>query len=158
MRPDVFLRSSQGLEVGWRLPRHLQRAQGQLRPPLADRQGPHEGYETKFQRDTSSGRPPARITGQLKHEGILTHLFADQIEDLSHRLSDLGHPMVDAVGRHAPRLTTPRAHRASPPTPYPRANRPSGCSPAEISIERATNSDLELSIAIPAMVRSRRTC
>ncbi|WP_297341285.1 hypothetical protein, partial [Pseudophaeobacter sp.] len=40
-------------------------------------------------------------------EGIVVHLIADHIEDLSHRLSELGHPLDDAVG-----ITQPQADGA----------------------------------------------
>ena len=38
-----------------------------------------------------------RVTGRLKREGILVHLIAEQIEDLSRGLSDLGYPLDDAI-------------------------------------------------------------
>ncbi|MDN5788398.1 error-prone DNA polymerase, partial [Pseudorhodobacter sp.] len=53
-------------------------------------------YE-RFRRIVMGGRL-LRITGRLQREGIVVHLIADQIEDLSGRLSDLGHPLDDAVG------------------------------------------------------------
>ena len=53
-----------------------------------------------------------RVTGRLEREGIVVHLIADQIEDLSHRLSDLGHPLDDAVGITQPQADdAPRTYR-----------------------------------------------
>lgn len=51
-----------------------------------------------------------RITGELQKEGIVTHIIAQKIEDLSPALSVLGHPMDDQVG-----LTIPQADEAPRP-------------------------------------------
>ncbi|WP_395543479.1 error-prone DNA polymerase [Neotabrizicola sp. sgz301269] len=51
----------------------------------------------RFRRIVMDGRL-LRVTGRLEREGIVVHLIADQIEDLSHRLSDLGHPLDNLLG------------------------------------------------------------
>ncbi|PCD78136.1 error-prone DNA polymerase [Pseudothioclava arenosa] len=72
-------------------------------------------YE-RFRRAVMGGRL-LRVTGRLEREGIVVHLIADRIEDLSHRLSDLGHPMPEMIG-----LTHPQADDA--PRPRPTARHP----------------------------------
>ncbi len=89
----------------------------------------------RFRRIVMGGRL-LRVTGRLEREGIVVHLIADHIEDLSHRLSDLGHPLDDAVGITQP----PQADDAPPecatkPQPATRANRPNACFQAAIFIE-----------------------
>ncbi|MDD8022513.1 MAG: error-prone DNA polymerase [Paracoccaceae bacterium] len=75
-------------------------------------------YE-RFRRAVMGGRL-LRVTGRLEREGIVVHLIADQIEDLSHRLSDLGHPMPESIG-----VTQPQADDAPrPPRHPPRARHP----------------------------------
>jgi error-prone DNA polymerase len=74
-------------------------------------------YE-RFRRIVMGGRL-LRVTGYLQREGIVVHLIAQQIEDLSARLSDLGHPMESAVGQ-----TTPQTDNAPRPLPAPRAMHP----------------------------------
>ncbi|MCX7560296.1 error-prone DNA polymerase [Sulfitobacter sp. F26204] len=39
-----------------------------------------------------------RVTGYLQREGIVVHLIAQDIQDISHKLSELGHPMEHRVG------------------------------------------------------------
>ncbi|MCQ0969408.1 error-prone DNA polymerase (plasmid) [Paracoccus sp. TK19116] len=51
----------------------------------------------QFRRPVMGGRL-VRVTGRLQREGIVVHLIAEVIEDLSHKLSELGHPMDDAIG------------------------------------------------------------
>lgn len=63
----------------------------------------------RFRRIVMGGRL-LRVTGRLEREGIVTHLIADRIEDLSHRLADLGHPLEGAVG-----ITQPEADDAPRP-------------------------------------------
>lgn len=76
-------------------------------------------YE-RFRRMVMGGRL-LRVTGYLQREGIVVHVIADQIEDMSQRLSDLGHPLDDAVGVTQPQADdTPRR----PPTYPPRAHHP----------------------------------
>ena len=76
-------------------------------------------YE-KFRRAVIGGRL-LRVTGKLQREGIVTHLIADQVEDVSDALSLLGHPDYDVVGQpetvndEAPRIPTQRTQRARHP-------------------------------------------
>lgn len=75
-------------------------------------------YE-RFRRIVMGGRL-LRVTGRLEREGIVVHLIAEQIEDLSHKLLDLGHPLDGAVG-----ITRPGADDAPrPPRFPPRARHP----------------------------------
>ncbi|MDD9719807.1 error-prone DNA polymerase [Sulfitobacter sp. PR48] len=74
-------------------------------------------YE-QFRRIVMGGRL-LRVTGYLQREGIVVHLIAQQIEDLSPRLSDLGHPMDSAIGQ-----TTSKTDTAPRPLPPPRATHP----------------------------------
>ena len=75
-------------------------------------------YE-QFRRTVMGGRL-LRVTGYLQREGIVVHLIAQHIEDMSHRLSDLGHPMDEAIG-----ITQPQADDAPRPPRYPpRARHP----------------------------------
>ncbi|MCE5973536.1 error-prone DNA polymerase [Sinirhodobacter sp. WL0062] len=75
-------------------------------------------YE-RYRRVVMGGRL-LRVTGRLEREGIVVHLIADQIEDLSHRLSELGHPMDEVIG-----ITQPQADDAPRPPRYPaRARHP----------------------------------
>ncbi|WFE75392.1 error-prone DNA polymerase [Roseinatronobacter sp. S2] len=73
----------------------------------------------RFRRVVMGGRL-LRVTGRLEREGRVAHLIADQIDDLSHRLSELGHPMDHDIG-----LTAPQADDAPRPPRYPpRAHHP----------------------------------
>ncbi|MFV0295428.1 MAG: error-prone DNA polymerase [Hyphomicrobiaceae bacterium] len=73
----------------------------------------------RFRRIVMGGRL-LRVTGRLEREGIVTHLIADHIEDLSHKLSELGHPLDGALG-----ITQPQADDAPrPPRTPPRARHP----------------------------------
>ncbi|MDK3016884.1 error-prone DNA polymerase [Pseudodonghicola flavimaris] len=72
----------------------------------------------RFRRAVMGGRL-LRVTGRLQREGIVTHLIAQQIEDVSHRLSELGHPMDDAIGQ-----TTAQTDSAPRSRPVPRARHP----------------------------------
>ncbi len=75
-------------------------------------------YE-RFRRAVMGGRL-LRVTGPLQREGIVVHLIAEDIEDLSPRLSELGHPMDEVVG-----VTRAEADDAPRPTrPPPRARHP----------------------------------
>ncbi len=51
----------------------------------------------KFRKAVISGRL-LKVTGKLQREGIVTHLIAQTVEDMSGRLSELGHPDFDIVG------------------------------------------------------------
>ena len=76
-------------------------------------------YE-RFRRIVMGGRL-LRVTGRLEREGIVVHLIADHIEDLSARLADLGHPLDDAVGITQPQADdAPRAPRYPPRARHPR--------------------------------------
>ncbi|MGD9862607.1 MAG: error-prone DNA polymerase [Pseudodonghicola sp.] len=77
-------------------------------------------YE-KYRRAVIGGRL-LRVTGRLEREGIVVHLIAEAIEDLSQRLTELGHPLDEAVG-----LTQPQADDA----PRPRALPPRARHPRE---------------------------
>ena len=53
------------------------------------------------------------VSGYLQREGIVVHLIAQHIEDVSHKLSDLGHPREDVIGetlRQADETPRPRKH------------------------------------------------
>ncbi|PYF08107.1 DnaE-like error-prone DNA polymerase [Rhodobacter viridis] len=65
----------------------------------------------QFRRAVIGGRL-LRVTGRLQREGIVVHLIADEITDLSGHLAALGHPLDSVVG-----LTQPQADDA----PRPRA-------------------------------------
>ncbi len=51
----------------------------------------------RYRRAVMGGRL-LRVSGRLQREGIVVHLIAERIEDLSHRLTELGHPLDEAVG------------------------------------------------------------
>ncbi|MBY6091109.1 error-prone DNA polymerase [Maritimibacter alkaliphilus] len=62
-----------------------------------------------------------RISGYLQREGIVTHVIAQRIEDVSHRLSALGHPMDEAIGITNPVTDdAPRPARTKPTARHPR--------------------------------------
>ncbi|WP_417607790.1 OB-fold nucleic acid binding domain-containing protein, partial [Primorskyibacter flagellatus] len=73
----------------------------------------------RFRRIVMGGRL-LRVTGRLEREGIVVHLIADHIEDLSHRLSDLGHPLDDAVGVTQPQADDAPRTRQKPAARHPR--------------------------------------
>ncbi len=76
-------------------------------------------YEA-FRRMVMGGRL-LRVTGYLQREGIVVHLIAQQVEDLSYRLSDLGHPLDDAVGITQPQADdAPRRSPVRPSARHPR--------------------------------------
>jgi len=65
-----------------------------------------------------------RVNGYLQREGIVVHLIAQTIEDMSHRLTELGHPMEDAIGITEPQADdAPRPQRASARHPREQAKR-----------------------------------
>jgi error-prone DNA polymerase len=75
-------------------------------------------YE-QFRRVVMGGRL-LRVTGYLQREGIVVHLIAQHIEDMSPCLGELGHPMEGAIG-----ITQPQADDAPrPPRQAPRARHP----------------------------------
>ena len=51
----------------------------------------------RFRKAVISGRL-LKVTGKLQREGIVTHLIAERVEDMSARLSELGHPDFDILG------------------------------------------------------------
>ncbi len=69
-------------------------------------------YE-KYRREVMGGRL-LRVTGFLQREGIVVHVIAQEVEDLSHRLRDLGHPLDEEVG-----ITHPDADDAPRPRKQP---------------------------------------
>ncbi len=74
----------------------------------------------QFRRAVMGGRL-LRVTGRLEREGIVVHLIADRIEDLSHRLTELGHPLDDAIGITQPQADdAPRKPRYPPRAHHPR--------------------------------------
>jgi len=76
-------------------------------------------YE-RFRRSVMGARL-LRVTGFLQREGIVVHVIAQQIEDLSHCLSDLGHPLDDAVGEtQATTDDAPRRQSHPPRARHPR--------------------------------------
>jgi error-prone DNA polymerase len=62
-----------------------------------------------------------RITGYLQREGIVVHLIAQEVEDLSHKLSELGHPQPEALTTEGPRADeTPKKSRYPARAMHPR--------------------------------------
>ena len=62
-----------------------------------------------------------RVTGYLQREGIVVHLIAQVVEDLSDKLSELGHPMDDVIGVTEPQADdAPRARRTGSSARHPR--------------------------------------
>ncbi|HAT84937.1 MAG TPA: error-prone DNA polymerase, partial [Rhizobiales bacterium] len=66
----------------------------------------------KFRRTVMGGRL-LRVSGYLQREGIVVHLIAEDVADMSHKLSELGHPLNDVVGLTNP--VTDEAPRSSCP-------------------------------------------
>lgn len=76
-------------------------------------------YE-RFRKSVMGGRL-LRITGYLQREGIVVHLIAQQVEDLSSRLAELGHPLDEAIGITRPEADdAPRPRRAPALARHPR--------------------------------------
>ena len=76
-------------------------------------------YEA-FRRIVMGGRL-LRVRGMIQREGIVVHLIAHHIEDLSDRLTDLGHPMEEVIGETLPQADdTPRPRRQPPRAMHPR--------------------------------------
>ncbi len=82
-----------------------------------------------FRRAVIAGRL-LRVTGYLQKEGIVVHLIAQKVEDLSDKLSELGHPLDEAVGitqpqaDDAPRRPLTGAANRSPAKPISGARHP----------------------------------
>ncbi|WP_190323984.1 error-prone DNA polymerase [Salipiger aestuarii] len=72
----------------------------------------------RFRRAVMTGRL-LRVRGHVQREGIVVHVIAHHIEDISHRLRDLGHPNDDAIGQ-----TRPQADDAPRSRPQARAMHP----------------------------------
>ena len=76
-------------------------------------------YE-RFRRIVMGGRL-LRVTGFLQREGIVVHLIAQRIEDMSYQLSELGHPMDEVIGETLPQADdTPRRERQPTRAMHPR--------------------------------------
>lgn len=76
-------------------------------------------YETN--RRSVMGARLLRITGYLQREGIVVHLIAQEVEDLSHKLSELGHPQPEALTTEGPRADeTPKKSRYPARAMHPR--------------------------------------
>jgi error-prone DNA polymerase len=76
-------------------------------------------YE-RFRRIVMGGRL-LRVTGQLQREGIVVHLIAEEIEDLSGHIARLGHPMEEVIGITQPAADdAPRRPRYPPRAYHPR--------------------------------------
>ncbi|MFT6452999.1 MAG: error-prone DNA polymerase [Halocynthiibacter sp.] len=76
-------------------------------------------YE-QFRRVVMGGRL-LRVTGYLQREGIVVHLIAQQIEDMSHCLTELGHPMDEVIGETLPQADdTPRPRKRPARAMHPR--------------------------------------
>ena len=76
-------------------------------------------YE-RFRRIVMGGRL-LRVKGYLQREGIVVHLIAQEIEDLSYMLSDLGHPQPEALTTEGARTDdTPKTARYPARAMHPR--------------------------------------
>ncbi|GLQ36183.1 error-prone DNA polymerase [Amylibacter marinus] len=62
-----------------------------------------------------------RVTGYLQREGIVVHLIAQKIQDMSHKLSELGHPQTEALTTEGSRTDdTPKTARYPTSAMHPR--------------------------------------
>ncbi|WP_420567163.1 error-prone DNA polymerase [Thalassovita sp.] len=76
-------------------------------------------YE-KYRRTVMGGRL-LRVSGFIQREGLVVHVIAEKIEDLSHKITELGHPLEDAVGITQPQADdAPRKPRYPPRARHPR--------------------------------------
>ncbi|WP_282078803.1 error-prone DNA polymerase [Epibacterium ulvae] len=76
-------------------------------------------YE-RFRRIVMGGRL-LRVTGYLQREGIVIHLIAQDIQDMSHKLFELGHPEPEALTTEGPRADdTPKQSRYPTRSIHPR--------------------------------------
>ena len=76
-------------------------------------------YE-RFRRVVMGGRL-LHVQGYLQREGIVVHLIAQDICDMSHKLSELGHPMPEALTTEGPRADdTPKTSRYPARATHPR--------------------------------------
>ncbi|MEJ6709449.1 MAG: OB-fold nucleic acid binding domain-containing protein, partial [Amylibacter sp.] len=61
------------------------------------------------------------VQGYLQREGIVVHLIAQDICDMSHKLAELGHPMPEALTTKGPRADdTPKTSRYPARATHPR--------------------------------------
>ena len=64
------------------------------------------------------------VSGHLQREGSVVHLIADEVRDMSPRLSDLGHPLGELLGQTLPQADdAPRPQRPSARHPREQAKR-----------------------------------
>ena len=76
-------------------------------------------YE-RFRRIVMGGRL-LLVTGYLQREGIVVHLIAQSIQDMSHKLSELGHPQPEALTTEGSRTDdTPKHSRYPTRAMHPR--------------------------------------
>lgn len=76
-------------------------------------------YE-RFRRAVMGGRL-LRITGYLQREGIIVHLIAQDVQDMSHKLSELGHPQPEVLSTEGSRTDdTPKKSRYPARAMHPR--------------------------------------
>ena len=76
-------------------------------------------YE-RFRRVVMGGRL-LHVQGYLQREGIVVHLIAQDICDMSHKLSELGHPMPEALKTEGPQADdTPKTSRYPARATHPR--------------------------------------
>lgn len=76
-------------------------------------------YE-RFRRIVMGGRL-LRVQGFLQREGIVVHLIAQDVQDMSHKLFELGHPMPEALTTEGPRADdTPKTSRYPSRAMHPR--------------------------------------
>ena len=76
-------------------------------------------YE-RFRRVVMGGRL-LQVQGYLQREGIVVHLIAQDVQDMSHKLSELGHPLPDALTTEGPRTDdTPKKSRYPARAMHPR--------------------------------------
>jgi error-prone DNA polymerase len=76
-------------------------------------------YE-RFRRIVMGGRL-LRVTGYLQREGIVVHLIAQDVQDMSHKLFELGHPTPEVLTTEGPRADdTPKQSRYPSRAMHPR--------------------------------------
>ncbi|MCE8418022.1 error-prone DNA polymerase [Rhodovulum sulfidophilum] len=74
----------------------------------------------RFRREVMGGRL-LQVTGRLQRDGIVVHLIAERVEDLSGRLSDLNHPLAGTIAAPQPCADdAPRPPRIATAARHPR--------------------------------------
>ncbi|MGB0798319.1 MAG: error-prone DNA polymerase, partial [Planktomarina sp.] len=74
----------------------------------------------QFRRIVMGGRL-LKVTGYVQREGIVVHLIAQHVEDMSYQLSELGHPLDDAIETEGARADdTPKRSRHPTRAMHPR--------------------------------------